>query len=182
VGPFDTLLDIERNCKAYAVNIPRQIVTERDWFGVGFRSSGFNFVCPLSQVSEILTWPVITTVPGAYPWFKGVANLRGRILSVTDLQGFITKKTHQENILSRILVVAFDGNFYGFSVEQVLGVERFFGEEIKPIGALKELKEYLSFAEGVFEKAHELWVILNFHSIIKVAEFYHVVSTRMETV
>jgi len=179
MDPFETLLDIERNCKAYAANIPSQIVTERNWLGIGFRSSNFNFVCSMQEVSEVLTWPMVTEVPGAHPWFRGVANLRSRILPVTDLQGFVTGKAHKENTFSRVLVVNDEGASYGFSVEQVLGIERFFGDEIKPAN-FEEINQYLLFSEGAFEREHKPWVILSFNSIIKSTEFYHVITTKME--
>lgn len=180
MGPFETLLDIERDCKAYAVNIPRQIVTERDWYGIGFKSNNCNFACPLQEVTEVLLWPNITEVPGAHTWFKGVANLRGRILPVTDLKGFITKKPHKENVQSRILVVSFEGALFGFSVEQVLGIERFFREEIKPSGDFEQIKDYLPYVQGAFERERQPWFVMSFHSLIQNPEFYHVISLRTE--
>jgi len=176
VDPFETLLDIERNCKAYAVNIPRKIVTKRDWFGIGFRSSNFNFVCPIKEVIEILRGSANSEVPGAYPWFRGVSNLRGHLLPVTDLEGFITGVVHPENGLSRILVVSFENALYGFVVSQLLGIERFFGKELKSAEKIPEIKQYLPFVQGTFEQDRKPWVILSFRSLIKTPEFYHVVK------
>lgn len=180
MGPFETLLDIERNCRASAVDIPRQIVTERDWYGVGFKSNDCQFICPLKEVIEVLLWPNITEVPAAHSWFKGVANLRGRILPVTDLSVFISKKPHKEIGQSRIMVVLSEGSLFGFSVDQVLGIERFFGEEIKPADHFEQIKDYLPHIQGAFERDHKPWFILSFHSIIQNPEFYHVISLRTE--
>jgi twitching motility protein PilI len=178
--PFVTLLDIERNCKAYAVNIPRQIVTERDWLGIGFRSSDYNFVCTMEEVSEILRWPAMTDVPGSQPWFKGIANLRGHILPVTDLQGFISGTPHEETVLSRILVVNYENAYYGFAVGQVLGIERFFAEEVKPAVNLNNINNYMPYVKGVFERDYKPWAILNFGIIIQTAEFYHILTAKTE--
>ena len=130
MDPFQILLDIERDCKANAVEIPRQIVTRRDWLGVGFRSSNFNFVCPMQEVSEILSRTMLTEIPSAQAWFKGTANLRGHILPVTDLQAFVTGKPHPKSPLNRILITTFENALFGFSVEQVFGIEHFFSEEM----------------------------------------------------
>jgi len=177
---FETLLDIQQSCKSYAVNIPRQIVTERDWLGIGFRASNFNFVCPMQTISEILRWPPLTEIPASQPWFRGTANLRGRILPVTDLQGFVTGAAHKEKELSRVLVVNFENAFYGFAVEQVLGIERFFGEEIKPAESLLEIKDYLPYIQGAFERDYKPWIVLNFGTIIQTPEFYHVLAAKTE--
>lgn len=180
MGPFETLLDIEQNCKASAVNIPRQVVMERDWYGIGFRASNINFVCTMQEVTEVLSWPLLTDIPGSHPWFKGVTNLRGHMLPVTDLQGFVTGTPHKESAQSRVLVVMLDGALYGFSLERVAGIERFFGEEIKSAENLKDLNGYYPYVRGAFEKNHKPWIVLSFHSVIKAKEFYHLISIKME--
>jgi twitching motility protein PilI len=182
MNPFETLLDIEQKCRAFAERIPRQIIAEKDWLGIGFRSSGLNFVCKMGVVSEILRWPDITAVPAGQPWFRGMTNLRGHLLSVTDLQGFVTGTVHTEKPLSRILVVSFEKASYGFAVDQVFGIEHFFGEEIKPAEGILNIKEYLPYLQGAFERDHQPWYILNFASIIQTPEFYHILSVRPEAV
>lgn len=182
--PFKTLLDIERDCKAYGINIPRHIEVVRDWLGVGFRSSDLNFVCPMNEhsneISEVLTLPAVTEVPGAHPWFIGIANLRGKILPITDLQGFVTGEIRQQTELSRILVVRQEDAFFGFAVEQVFGIERFYGQEIKLAENLNRALSYLPYAEGAFVRDHKPWIILNFENIIKAAAFYHIIAMKLE--
>lgn len=181
MGPFETLLDIEQNCRANAAAIPRQIITEKNWLGIGFRSSDLHFVCPMGLVSEVLRWPEMTAVPAGQSWFKGMANLRGRLLSVTDLKGFVTGVSHTEKPLSRVLVISLEKAFYGFAVEHVLGIEHFFGEEIKPADNILPIKEYLPYLQGVFEHDRQPVFILNFALITQMPEFYHVLAARTET-
>lgn len=180
MGPFETLLDIEQNCRANAAAIPRQIITEKDWLGIGFRSSDLHFVCPMGIVSEVLRWPDMTPVPAGQSWFRGMANLRGRLLPVTDLQGFVTGVSHVEKPLSRVLVISFEKALYGFAVEQVLGIEHFFGEEIKPADSILPIKEYLPYLQGAFERERQPCFILNFKLITQTSEFYHVLSSKTE--
>lgn len=181
MGPFETLLAIEQNCRSNAASIPRQSITEKDWLGIGFRSTNLNFVCPMGLVSEVLRWSEITPVPAGQPWFRGMTNLRGRLLPVTDLEGFVTGASHAEKSLSRILVVSSEKMVFGFAVEQVLGIERFFAEEIKPANSVLDIKEYLPYLQGSFERAHKPWFILNFELITKTPEFYHILSARLGT-
>ncbi len=181
MSPLETLLNIEQNCRSYAASIPKQIVTEKDWLGIAFRSTNLNFVCPMRIISEVLHRVEITPVPAGQAWFRGVTNLRGRLLPVTDLQGFITGVPHRITPLSRILVVSSEKMTFGFAVEQVLGIEQFFGEEIKPANNVLSVKEYLPYLEGVFEREHHPWFVLNFALIPKVPEFYHILSVRIGT-
>lgn len=175
MDPFLTLLDIETHCRENATTIPRQLETERDWVGVGFKLSNFNFVCPMSMVSEVLRWPAITNLPGAVPWFKGTVNLRGRLLPVTDLQGFVSGTLEVETTASRVLVIRIGQEHYGFSVSEVLGIQRFFSAEVKSVESLMEMKDYLPYASGAFERDNQPWVILNFEKITEMPDFYHIV-------
>lgn len=178
MGPFETLLNIDQDCKSHAASIPKQVVIEKDWLGIGFRSNNLNFVCPMRTVSEVLHWPAITAVPAGQAWFRGMTNLRGRLLPVTDLQGFVTGASHRENVLSRILIISSEKMIFGFAVEQVFGIERFFGEEIKPANNILKIKEYVPYLQGAFERDHQPWFILNFELIIKAPEFYHILAVK----
>ncbi len=179
--PFETLVTIEADCKSHAASIPKQVVIEKDWFGIGFRSSNLNFVCPMRVVSEVLHWLSIAPVPAGQTWFRGMTNLRGRLLPVTDLQGFVTGVSHRENALSRILIISSEKMTFGFAVEHVFGIERFFGEEIKPANNILTIKKYGPYLQGAFERDHQPWFILNFELIIKATEFYHILSARTST-
>ncbi len=123
---FEMLSDIDRRCKLNAVKIPHQMGTERDWRGISFRLGAFNFVCAMQDIAEVLTWPSIIPLPSARSWFRGEANVRGRLVPITDLQGFITGMPHKPGTHSRVLVVHFKKYANGFSVEQVLGIKHFF--------------------------------------------------------
>jgi twitching motility protein PilI len=181
MNPFQTLLDIERNCRENAFKIPRQMAAERDWLGIAFKSSGFNFISPMACVSEVLRWPSVTELPSAQHWFKGTANLRGKILPMTDLQAFVTDKPHRTKSTSRVLVVDIDHNAYGFVVEQVIGIERFFSEEIKPVPLTEPIDDYLPFVEGAFEREGVPWLMISFNAIVQSAKFYHILSLKVET-
>lgn len=51
-----------------------------------FTVSGKRFVIPLLKVKEVARVAPITFVPGLPKHFRGVMNLRGRIVSVLDLR------------------------------------------------------------------------------------------------
>lgn len=59
----------------------------QSWLAV--RVGRENFLLPLSQSGEIFPLTAITRVPYTQPWFSGVANLRGGLFGVVDLQRFL---------------------------------------------------------------------------------------------
>ncbi len=44
-----------------------------------------NYLLAMEQASEIVAVPAIAPVPWTRPWFRGLANVRGRLVGVVDL-------------------------------------------------------------------------------------------------
>ncbi|NVO06436.1 MAG: chemotaxis protein CheW [Rhodoferax sp.] len=58
-----------------------------DWLAV--RAGGRNYLLPLGQSGEVVALGPVQPVPYTKPWFKGVLNVRGSLLGVVDLAGFV---------------------------------------------------------------------------------------------
>lgn len=65
------------------------------WSGIAFEMLGQYFVAPLGEISEVIYPPKYTPVPNTQAWVRGLANIRGRLLSVTDLSHFISDQRSQ---------------------------------------------------------------------------------------
>lgn len=61
------------------------------WLAV--ESAGHAFLMPLGQSGEIFPWVSVQAVPYTQGWFMGVANLRGGLMGVVDLAGFLGRGT-----------------------------------------------------------------------------------------
>lgn len=72
---------------------------------LGVEISGRSWLLKLADIAEVLPVPVITEVPLARPLLKGVANVRGNLMSVIDLQAFFNEGTQALSSLSRILLI-----------------------------------------------------------------------------
>jgi twitching motility protein PilI len=57
------------------------------WLAV--KAGGRNYLLPLGQSGEIVALSNLQPVPYSKPWFKGVLNIRGGLLGVVDLAGFV---------------------------------------------------------------------------------------------
>ena len=58
------------------------------WLAV--RCGTTSYLLPLEQAGEIFPWTQVQAVPYTQPWFLGVANLRGGLFGVVDVQGFVS--------------------------------------------------------------------------------------------
>ena len=135
-SPFELLLDLDERARTHAAGLPAQEEVRDYWSGVGFTLYGRRYVSPLDDVHEILHIPeTITEIPGAYPWVKGVANVRGRLLPLIDLAAFfgVEKSFGFENTPvqaseQRALVIEQGDLYCGLVVDAVSGLQHFEAE------------------------------------------------------
>jgi twitching motility protein PilI len=56
---------------------------------LGLRVGDEGWLVDLRDAAELIPPPSISAVPLARPWFKGIANVRGNLYSVTDFSAFL---------------------------------------------------------------------------------------------
>lgn len=128
--PFELLAAIEAKCRAMAGGLPAQEEAREEWTGVLFRLRGQPMLAPMSEVNEIVSLPDVTRVPGVRPWVLGLANMRGNLLPVMDLQGFIFgEPTTADPKTRRLLVINHGGVYAGLLVDAVLGMKHLWVDE-----------------------------------------------------
>lgn len=98
---------------------------QEDWLGVVFESAGQKLIAPLGEVSEVLALPELTSLPLTKPWLLGVANVRGRLLPLTDLAQFLGLQSKERLKNRKVMVIDQGEIFSGLLVDQVLGISRF---------------------------------------------------------
>jgi twitching motility protein PilI len=120
------LQDIARRSQAHADILPQQVESVRFWEGILFSVGGERFVSPLNEIVEILNYPhAVTQVPGTRPWVRGIANIRGNLLPIIDLQAFLGGGRTATGRRSRVLVMHLGELFTGLLVGQMVGMRHF---------------------------------------------------------
>lgn len=79
--------------------------TSQDDSRLGFEVGGERWLIDLADIAEVLPLPVIAGVPLAQTWFRGVANIRGNLISVVDLQAFFGSNLLVPTSFSRLLLL-----------------------------------------------------------------------------
>ena len=99
---------------------------------LGLRTAGEAWLVDLKEAGEVIPLPAISPVPLARAWFKGVANVRGNLYSVSDLGAFLGSAPTPPSDQSRLLLVA-DRFRAGAAllVESSLGLRN--AEDLKPV-------------------------------------------------
>lgn len=127
--PLAILLDLEKRSREHAAGLPFQTEKRDLWSGIGFQVQNLHFVAPLDEVAEILYHPEISRVPGVQSWIKGIANVRGNLLPIIDLQDYLGGKSTTIHRRSRVMVIHQYGLEVGLLVVNLFGMKRFFYED-----------------------------------------------------
>jgi twitching motility protein PilI len=73
---------------------------------LGLRAGGEAWLVDLKEAGEVIPVPPISAVPLARTWFKGVANVRGNLYSVSDLGALLGLQPTPITDHARLLLVA----------------------------------------------------------------------------
>lgn len=174
-APIILLHELSLRSRDKAHSLPQQIEVKATWEGVGFRLDGHGCVIPLEQVKEILTKVSISYIPGAKEWVLGVANVRGNLMPILDLKGFLTGTKTKMSRESRILVMQHKGIVAGLLVEEVSGMRQFLEEEYS--ADISDLD--VSFSQmltGQYRQRGESWGVFNIHHLAELPEFMQVAA------
>lgn len=129
---------------------------------VVFRLGARTMAIPLAAVSEIARPPKVTRLPHVPAWVLGIANLRGDIVSMLDLEGFLSgkpgKSSHEQRMLAlrpagdevrtAVLVDTVDG-IQAFEDARISRVTRGYDAEVAP------------YARGLYQLEDDLVVVLD---------------------
>jgi twitching motility protein PilI len=169
--PFELLAELERRGRAVSAQASEQASAGREWVGVALRMAGDLYLVAREETREVLGVPQSTTrVPGAKPWIKGLANVRGSLLPVVDLRHFLGSGVTPITRNTRVVVVNHREIPAGLLVDEVLGFRRFaeseFSGDAPPTVARCE--RYLA---GAFRRAQEQWPVLSLRQVLESGAF-----------
>jgi twitching motility protein PilI len=166
--PFDLMLALDARLQAGAQSATGD--TTHVWIGLGFRLGEHYLVAPRDDVREVLSTPEYTRVPGAKPWLLGIANVRGDLLPIIDLNRFLGGDAPPGQRGSRVLVYNSPDVPAGFMVDEVPGFRRFQPQdqrhEMAPEGGA--LSPYLL---GAFVREGQLWAAFSLSKLVTSPAF-----------
>lgn len=170
IDPFEILLDLEKRCRQNALRLPSAGDVEDKWIGVGFRLGDDKLLADMVEVGEILDVPEFTKVPGVKSWVVGIANVRGSLLPIMDLKGYVLGVDMQHRKRGRLIVINYKGFDTGLLVDEVYGMRHFFDEDQtdqKP----EVHKNVLPYVKKMYTREEENWPVFSFESMAKDERF-----------
>lgn len=169
-SPFTVLADYERRSLAHEAGAPEQIEAKGQWRGIGFRVGQHRFLGSIKEIGELLVMPTLTMVPGTRAWVLGVANVRGNLVPIMDLNQFLFATRTQQTDRSRVVLVRQPGTAIGLLVDEVLG-QRSLVEEQRDEMQEEQDERLQSYVVGNIQLGEQRWGIFSMASLIEASEF-----------
>ncbi len=175
-SPFQLLQSLEQQGRDHQAELPTNEEHQALWAGVAFRLGSQHFVAPMAQVSELLKYPDMSPVPRTKSWVRGMANVRGNLLPIMDLSGYLSGATSSLTRSSRVLVIDIGGVFTGLLVDEVFGM-RHFEDDLRQ-EAPADLPPHLEpYVVGRFdESTGGRWLLFSMEALARHPQFLKVAS------
>jgi twitching motility protein PilI len=114
-------------------------------------------------------------VPGVKPWVKGIANVRGTLVTIVDLPEYFGKPPVFMDDRARLMILNIPGLHTGVLVNEVLGL-RHFDEEIERQDLSGLDDPVLAHLDGAFLRDNVLWGVFDMKSLAESPTFRHVAA------
>ncbi|MDH3506196.1 MAG: chemotaxis protein CheW [Gammaproteobacteria bacterium] len=170
--PYELLLAMEEQARAAAVRREgKHAERGGEWIGVGFRLGTDHFVTDRADVKEVLSVPeFMTRVPGAKSWLRGIANVRGQLITVVDLKAFLGGGISMLDRRSRVLVASSRDVPTGLLVDEVLGFRRFNASDYRS-DAITPMIRCEGYIEGSYRRGAEAWPFFRLPKLLADEQF-----------
>lgn len=147
-----------------------QIDEKLTWSGVAFEMLGQYFVAPLGDVNEVIYTPELTQIPNTKKWACGVANLRGRLLSVFHLPAFVGDAPADIGHTSKVMCLNHPEHYSGVVVDRVFGIQHFNTQSYfrESYDLDESIKKY---CQGHFMYQNKSWHIFMLRDLFNHQEF-----------
>lgn len=173
IDPLALLQQMQEHSRRTAPGLPEQVQAAPLWSGLGFRVADLQMVTPLDSVSEVLPCPQVTPVPGTKRWLKGIANVRGTLVTIVDLPEYFGKQPVRLDERSRLLILNVSGLSTALLVNEVVGLRHFDEErERQNISGLDD--PAFAHVTGAFLRENVVWGVFDMHSLASSEVFRHV--------
>lgn len=141
-------------------------------FNIAEEEFGFE----IDDVREIIKMVDITKIPDIAEHFKGMINLRGKIIGVMDLAKKLKLASKEYNADTRIIVVEVANNTVGLLVDSVREVLRITSDKIEAAPQLISDKIHVDYIEGVGIVDQRLIIIIDIKKMLGTKDLAQIES------
>lgn len=168
--PLALLRQIEEACRASSADLSYKAETTSEWSGIAFRAGSRKLLTPLGEAVEILEYPELATIPGTRPWVCGLANVRGKLMTVVDLASYLHGTPTRLTGKTRVLAIEHNDLYTGIVVDEVMGMRHFLNREYTT--EEHAVEDYLRpYIRHGFKRTDEYWAVFSLFALAETPQF-----------
>lgn len=133
---------------------------------LAFKLGDESYCINLSSSKELIRIDSLTKVPNTPAFIMGVINLRGEIISVLDVRGFLNQQTPDKIGDQMVFITDVTDANVGVVIDDLMGVIDVEEKNIQPpISTIN--KEQSAFTKGQVEVNGNIFIVLDIYQILK---------------
>ena len=171
-SPFAYLAELAAQIRACDPQLPAEEVVKTSWSGIGFNVLGQRMVAPLGEIIEMLPTPAATRLPGVQSWVLGLANVRGRLLPLFDLEAFLGGKLSSNRAAHRVLILEMGELYAGLVVSEAYGMQHF-PEGLDACELPSAVSHLAPYTKGAYEYNGTVWTTFSPFSLVRDPRFFN---------
>lgn len=172
LSPFEYMLELVNNIRPFEPSLPSKEQIATTWSGVGFKLLGQYMIAPLGEVVEMLPVPPATRLPGVQSWVIGLANVRGRLLPLFDLEEFFGSKLSPNRSRHRVLVLEMGELYAGLVVSEVFGMQ-YFPTDLPKLDLTEAEQQFQAYSSGFYEQYGAKWLTFSPFNLVRDPRFFN---------
>ncbi|QGG46445.1 chemotaxis protein CheW [Heliorestis convoluta] len=138
----------------------KKVSTHQQDLHLIFRIADEEFGLPVSQVKEILRVPEILSIPHAPEYIRGIANLRGQLITVLDLRVRLGLEPIQIVGQQRIIIAEQKNQYIGLIVDSIREVQKIRIKDIEECEVTAPDHDYANYLSGIAKLSDHRMVML----------------------
>lgn len=168
--PLEILHEMEQAVLAAGMSLPEEVVIAEQWVGLAYKVGDKQFVTSMDEITEVVPSATLATVPRSQPWLRGIANVRGRLLTVVDLQNFLGMDPVNVDQYTRLIVINNDHLSCCLLVSRLQGLRHFdpVGDSCDTGELSPQIAHYIS---GGLGREQDKWMVFDTSKLIEDRAF-----------
>lgn len=154
----------------------RQVATSERY--LAFQLGKEQYAIPLLQVKEVIEMTEPTPMPKSPPFFKGIINLRGQVISVLDLRAKLQLQKIENGPKTAIIILDLDPELsIGVIVDRINSVQAFHGEDMS--AAPNTTGGQDRFVTAIAKRDNKMTLILDIRATLDIADQQFLAQSRV---
>jgi purine-binding chemotaxis protein CheW len=139
---------------------------------VGFSLNEEDYCFEITEVKKVFTPGIVTRVPNAAPFVKGVTNLHGTTIPLIDIRPFLGLAGGEVTPTSKVIVAEIKDGWVGIVVDKIYEAREIQKDSIQPPLATLQGK-LLELTRGQIQSDSGITALLDLDKILRSEEFQH---------